>query len=51
MSTRSTTSSGAARTLAPGATVLDLGSGYGGPARYPARTFGCQVIALNVSEA
>ncbi|MCB5908196.1 SAM-dependent methyltransferase [Streptomyces pinistramenti] len=37
--------------LAPGSTVLDLGSGYGGPARYLAERFGCRVIALNISEA
>ncbi|MGW1074394.1 SAM-dependent methyltransferase [Streptomyces sp. NPDC002537] len=37
--------------LGPGATVLDLGSGYGGTARHLARRFGCRVIALNLSEA
>ncbi|KOY50181.1 SAM-dependent methyltransferase [Streptomyces sp. XY332] len=37
--------------LGPGHTVLDLGSGYGGPARYLARTFGCRVVALNISES
>ncbi|MFD9409751.1 SAM-dependent methyltransferase [Streptomyces sp. NPDC059989] len=37
--------------LAPGSTVLDLGSGYGGPARYLAGTFGCKVVALNISES
>lgn len=31
-------------------TLLDLGSGYGGSARYLARTFGCKVVALNLSE-
>ena len=30
--------------------VLDIGSGYGGAARYLARTYGCQVVALNLSE-
>lgn len=30
--------------------VLDIGSGYGGPARYLASTFGCEVTALNLSE-
>ena len=30
--------------------VLDIGSGYGGAARYLADTFGCTVTALNLSE-
>lgn len=30
--------------------VIDLGAGYGGAARYLARTLGCQVTCLNVSE-
>lgn len=30
--------------------VIDLGSGYGGSARYLANTYGCQVTALNLSE-
>ncbi|MCF7803345.1 MAG: methyltransferase domain-containing protein [Candidatus Marinimicrobia bacterium] len=30
--------------------VLDLGAGYGGAARYLADTFGCDVVALNLSE-
>ncbi|MDH5648152.1 MAG: methyltransferase domain-containing protein [Gammaproteobacteria bacterium] len=30
--------------------VLDIGSGYGGAARYLASTFGCSVMALNLSE-
>ncbi|MEU2952286.1 SAM-dependent methyltransferase [Streptomyces xanthochromogenes] len=37
--------------LKPGAAVLDMGSGYGGPARYLAATFDCTVTALNISEA
>jgi sarcosine/dimethylglycine N-methyltransferase len=32
------------------ATVVDLGAGYGGSARYLAATFGCHVTALNLSE-
>ena len=30
--------------------MLDIGSGYGGAARYLADTFGCAVTALNLSE-
>lgn len=30
--------------------VIDLGAGYGGSARYLARTFGCKVVCLNLSE-
>lgn len=36
--------------LHKGSSVLDLGSGYGRPARYLASKFGCQVTGLNVSE-
>ena len=36
--------------LAPRQRVVDLGSGYGGSARYLAATFGCSVTALNLSE-
>jgi sarcosine/dimethylglycine N-methyltransferase len=34
----------------PQQTVLDIGAGYGGAARYLASTFGCAVTALNLSE-
>ncbi|MFI0742946.1 SAM-dependent methyltransferase [Streptomyces sp. NPDC021100] len=37
--------------LGPGRRALDLGSGYGGTARYLAGRFGCRVVALNLSEA
>jgi sarcosine/dimethylglycine N-methyltransferase len=36
--------------LGNGSRVLDIGSGYGGSARYLAATFGCHVTALNLSE-
>ncbi|MDX2287786.1 MAG: methyltransferase domain-containing protein [Hyphomicrobiaceae bacterium] len=32
------------------ARILDIGSGFGGAARYLARRFGCEVVALNLSE-
>jgi sarcosine/dimethylglycine N-methyltransferase len=31
-------------------TVIDLGSGYGGSARFLAKKYGCHVVALNLSE-
>lgn len=37
--------------LGPESIVLDMGAGYGGAARYLAETYGCQVTALNLSEA
>ncbi|MFN2365133.1 MAG: cyclopropane-fatty-acyl-phospholipid synthase family protein [Desulfurivibrionaceae bacterium] len=36
--------------LGPGHRVLDIGSGYGGAARYLASRFGCRGTALNLSE-
>ena len=36
--------------LHEGSRVLDMGSGYGGAARYLNRTFSCHVTALNLSE-
>lgn len=36
--------------LTADSSVLDLGSGFGGSARYLAETFGCRVQALNLSE-
>lgn len=30
--------------------ILDMGAGYGGAARYLAKTYGCEVVALNLSE-
>jgi sarcosine/dimethylglycine N-methyltransferase len=37
-------------TLNPHSRVLDLGAGYGGAARYLAKTYGCNVCCLNLSE-
>lgn len=31
-------------------TVVDIGAGFGGPARYLAKRFGCRVVCLNISE-
>lgn len=36
--------------VSPDQRMLDLGAGYGGSARYFASTFGCPVVALNLSE-
>lgn len=37
-------------TITPETRILDIGAGFGGAARYLARTYGCRVICLNVSE-
>jgi sarcosine/dimethylglycine N-methyltransferase len=37
-------------TLNESSHVLDVGSGYGGPARYLVKTTGCKVDCLNISE-
>lgn len=36
--------------LGPQSRVLDVGAGYGGAARHLAKTYGCRVTALNLSE-
>jgi cyclopropane-fatty-acyl-phospholipid synthase len=37
--------------LEPGMTVLDLGSGFGGLARFLAERYGCTVVSYNISAA
>ncbi|SHM60260.1 SAM-dependent methyltransferase [Actinacidiphila paucisporea] len=37
--------------LTPGSTVLDVGSGLGGPARQIARTTGCHVVGVDITPA
>lgn len=37
--------------LTPQTKIIDIGSGYGGSARWLAKEFGCQVYCLNLSEA
>jgi glycine/sarcosine/dimethylglycine N-methyltransferase len=36
--------------ITPESRVLDVGAGFGGAARYLARTYGCKVTCLNLSE-
>ncbi|MGF1473733.1 MAG: SAM-dependent methyltransferase [Rubrobacteraceae bacterium] len=36
--------------LGPESRVLDIGAGYGGPARFLAENYGCRVVALNLSD-
>ena len=36
--------------VTPNSRIIDLGSGYGGAARFLAKKFGCHVVALNLSE-
>ena len=35
--------------IAPTCRILDMGAGYGGAARYLAKTYGCKVVCLNLS--
>ena len=37
-------------TITPSTRVVDIGSGFGGSARHLARTYGCHVTCLNLSE-
>ncbi len=39
------------KTLGKDSKVIDVGAGFGGSARYLAKTYGCEVVALNLSEA
>ncbi len=39
------------KTLSKDSKVIDVGAGFGGSARYIAKTYGCEVVALNLSEA
>ena len=48
-STRTVQTMAARVELTPESKVLDLGAGFGGSARYLAKTFGCHVTALNLA--
>jgi len=39
------------KTLSKDSKVIDVGAGFGGAARYLAKAYGCEVVALNLSEA
>jgi sarcosine/dimethylglycine N-methyltransferase len=39
------------KTLSKDSKVIDVGAGFGGAARYLAKTYGCEVVALNLSIA
>jgi len=39
------------KTLNKDSKVIDVGAGFGGAARYLAKNYGCEVVALNLSEA
>ena len=39
------------KTLSKDSKVIDVGAGFGGSARYLAKTYGCEIVALNLSEA
>jgi ubiquinone/menaquinone biosynthesis C-methylase UbiE len=41
----------AALAPSPGATILDVGCGLGGPARYLAAEYGCRVVGVDLSRA
>jgi len=42
---------GEALAIKPGASVIDIGSGLGGPSRYLATKFGCTVKGIDLSPA
>ena len=47
---RTRRSSLAALGLSAGMRVLDVGSGVGGPSRYVAATYGCDVVGIDLTE-